>query len=104
MNIITRHSFLALFLLAAVRAKSGSADAESSMRAAVAAQTAAPQPPSAPATPPAAPMLAAATFGPVMERDSGFGLINTSSIVEAEYLELRSGKFVNQAPPGDIGA
>ena len=88
MKNIARHSFLALFLLAALRAESGPADAESSMRAAVAAQAAAPQPPPAPATPPAAPGLAAATFGPVIERVVAFN-------GNESCYDLDTGKFIN---------
>ena len=85
---IARHSFLALFLLAALRAESGPADAESSMRAAVAAQAAAPQPPSAPTTPFAASGLAAATFGPVIERVVAFN-------GNESCYDLDTGKFIN---------
>lgn len=104
MKNFSRLLFLALAALAALRAQSGPATTESSARAAVAAKASTPQSPPAPIERPAAPVPTSATFGPVVERDLSFDPIFTNEGIKVNYLELKSGNFVNQAPPGDIGA
>jgi hypothetical protein len=104
MKNFSRLLFLALAVLAALRAQSGPATTESSARAAVAAKASTPQSPPAPIERPAAPVPTSATFGPVVERDLSFDPIFTNESIKVNYLELKSGNLVNQAPPGDIGA
>ncbi len=106
MKNISRLLFLALPLLAALRAQSGPAPAESSIRSAAAAKATAPQPPPAPSSAPSAmPSPTAMTFGPVAERSLlgvVFGRTPGNPTPTGTFLDLKSGNLVDQVPPGNI--